>query len=222
MHVLELFAGSRSIGKAAMKQGLNNFSVDVKDFGGITLVKDVEELQPSDIPVIPDMIWAGIPCTSWSIAGISHHRRNGIEPISDFAHKSDRLLAKTLELINHYLELNPNLVWYIENPVGCLRKMPQMMGLPRATVNYCKYGDSRMKPTDIWSNNIYSLMNPDGWMPRPQCKNGNPHCHHQRAPRGSRTGTQGLKNNHERSKMPTELCDEIIVNLLTKNGCEVD
>ena len=42
------------------------------------------------------------------------------------------------------------------------------------------------------------------------CFNGNSNCHHQPAPRGSISGTQGLKGNYERSKIPQELCEEII------------
>ena len=33
---------------------------------------------------------------------------------------------------------------------------------------------------------------------------------HVAAPRGSQTGTQGLKGNYERSKIPKQLCEEII------------
>ncbi len=88
--------------------------------------------------------------------------------------------------------------------------MEFMIGIPKTTVWYCRYGDSRAKPTDIWSNNIANLFNPDGWMPRPQCFNGNKNCHHEEAPRGSRTGTQGLKDNYERSKIPYKLCYEIL------------
>jgi hypothetical protein len=54
------------------------------------------------------------------------------------------------------------------------------------------------------------MFNPTGWKPRPQCWNGNKRCHHEEAPRGSKTGTQGLKNNYERSKIPQELCEDII------------
>ena len=211
MKVLELYAGSRSIGKEAEKQGHEVFSVDITQFGNIDLVIDIELLTIEMLPFIPDMVWLGIPCTSWSLAGISSHRINGIEPISDFAKKSDRLLDHNLKLIDDLLKINKELVWYFENPRACLRKMPQMMGLPRVTVWYCTYGDKRAKPTDIWSNNIYNpLFNPKGWKARAQCWNGNKKCHHESAPRGSKTGTQGLKNNHERSKMPSELCSEII------------
>jgi hypothetical protein len=37
MNVLELFAGSRSIGKEAEKQGHNVFSVDIKELNDIEL-----------------------------------------------------------------------------------------------------------------------------------------------------------------------------------------
>ena len=48
------------------------------------------------------------------------------------------------------------------------------------------------------------------------CKNGQP-CH-EAAPRGSRTGTQGLKNNYERSKIPYLLTREIIETILHKEN----
>ena len=38
----------------------------------------------------------------------------------------------------------------------------------------------------------------------------NRHCHHESARRGARTGTQGKKGSYNRSKIPNELCKEII------------
>ena len=87
-----------------------------------------------------------------------------------------------------------------------MRKMPELIMIPRDTVTYCQYGDTRMKPTDIW-NNCFN------WRPKPACKNGDP-CH-ERAPRGSRTGTQGIKGYKNRSRIPRELCLEII------KACEI-
>lgn len=58
-----------------------------------------------------------------------------------------------------------------------------------------------MKPTDIWTNSTT-------WIPKPACKNGDK-CH-VAAPRGSRTGTQGVKGAYNRSKIPEQLCEEII------------
>ena len=79
--------------------------------------------------------------------------------------------------------------------------MDFMHGLPRYTVTYCQYGDTRMKPTDIWTNH----PNPQF---KPMCKNGDP-CH-DAAPRGSKTGTQGLKNSAERGVIPKGLCEHIV------------
>jgi site-specific DNA-cytosine methylase len=199
--VLELFAGSRSIGKAAEALGLQVFSSDLKSFEGIDYAVDVLEFDVKEVPFVPDVIWASPPCTTYSIAAISHHR-NGTEPKSDFAKKSDKMLEKIKELIDYYTSLNPSLLYYIENPRGMMRKMPVMRNYAfRHTVTYCQYGDERMKPTDIWTNNIR-------WTPRAACKNGMS-CHTP-APRGSRTGTQGLKNNYERSKIPQQLCLEVL------------
>ena len=76
-----------------------------------------------------------------------------------------------------------------------------MKDLPRYTVTYCQYGDERMKPTDIWTNHPKPNF-------KPMCKKGDP-CH-VKAPRGSKTGTQGRKNSVERSLIPKELCEYIV------------
>jgi len=205
MKVLELFAGSRSIGKAAESLGYDVFSSDVNDFDKIDYVVDILNFDIKKVPFKHDIIWASPPCTTYSIAAISHHRPKN-KPLSNFAIKSDLIVKKTLQIIK---ELNPN-KWYIENPRGLLRKQNFMIGLPKTTVWYCTYGDNRAKPTDIWSNNIRSLLNINGWQPRPECFNGNKNCHHEAAPRGSRTGTQGVKGNYNRSKIPNQLCLEIL------------
>ena len=195
MKVLELFAGSRSIGKAAEALGMEVFSVDLMPFDNIDLVKDLLEVNPNEIPFTPDIIWASPPCTSYSIAAIKHHRRGQVA-VSDTARTGDSLVLATLNLI----EIFKPKFWFIENPRGMLRKMDFMQDLKRDTVTYCQYGDFRMKPTDIWHRS--------NWEPRPMCKNGSS-CH-QAAPRGSSTGTQGLSNNYKRSQIPNELCLEIL------------
>lgn len=209
MKILELFAGSRSIGKQAEEIGMEVFSVDWQQFDGIDLAIDIEFLTPDMIPFVPDGIWISPDCTTYTIAAISHHR-NGTEPKSEYARKCDRVNINAISIINHFLEINPRMKFWIENPRGMMRKMPFMQEFERATITYCSYGDNRMKPTDIWSNNIHSLLNPNGWKPRPICHNGNKKCHHEPAPRGSKTGTQGKKGSYERSKIPEQLCFEIL------------
>jgi hypothetical protein len=205
-NLLELFAGSRSIGKIGEELEMNVYSVDWQMFEGINLTIDIEELEKEQIPFIPDIVWASPDCTTYSIAAISTHR-NGTEPKSNYAKKCDQVNRHFILLIKQYLEINPNLKFYIENPRGMLRKMPFMQEFKRHTVWYCQYGDDRAKPTDIWTNN-------ENWHPRPICKNGNKNCHHQSAPRGSKTGTQGKKGSYERSIIPKDLCYEILKSAL--------
>lgn len=206
MNVLELFAGSRSVGKVAESLGYNVFSSDINEFEGIDYAIDILEFDINKVPFTPDIIWASPPCTYFSVASIGKHWNKDHTPKSDNAMFGVKMVQKTIDIIK---ELSPK-KWYIENPRGKLRKLQVVKGLPRTTVWYCKYGDTRAKPTDIWTNNLYSLLNSDGWNPRPKCFNGNEKCHHESAPRGSRTGTQGLKGNYNRSKIPKELCIEIL------------
>ncbi len=206
MKILELFAGSRSVGRVAKARGHEVFSVDWHDYEGINLKIDIEQLKKHDIPFVPDVIWASPDCTTYTIAACSTHRINSIYPKTDYAKKCDAVNWRVLTLIQELLLDNPDLVYYIENPRGMMRKMPFMQNIPRYTIWYCQYGDTRAKPTDIWTNS-------KKWKPRPEChnfRNGIKHCHHQAAPRGSKTGTQGLKGSFDRSKIPTELCEEII------------
>lgn len=206
MKILELFAGTRSIGKAFEKRGHDVFSVEWdKKFQNIDLNADVGQLKAFDILEKfghPDVIWASPDCATFSIAAISHHRRKNpetgeLEPISEYAKFCDAVDQNVLRLIR---DLKPR-YWFIENPRGGMRKMSWMQGFPRYTVTYCQYGDTRMKPTDIWTNH----PNPQF---KPPCKNGSP-CH-QSAPRGSRGGTQGLIGSTARGIIPDALCNHIV------------
>ena len=212
LKILELFAGTRSIGKAFEAKGHEVFSVEWnKNFEDIDLYADILTVTAADILEKfgkPDIIWASPDCTTFSIAAISHHRRKNpetgnLDPVSEYAIFCDKVDQHVLELIE---ELNP-MFYFIENPRGGMRKMTWMQDLPRYTVTYCQYEldkpvtERRMKPTDIWTNH-----------PNPQfkamCKNGDP-CHAS-APRGAKTGTQGLRGSKERSIIPRMLCEHIV------------
>jgi len=216
--ILEVFAGSRSIGNKAEQLGMKVFSVDWEAFDKIDLVIDVEEMQIKDVPFIPDFGWFSPDCTTYTIAACSTHRTNSIEPKSDYAIKCDRVNQHFIELIKEWLSLNPDFIFFIENPRGMLRKMPFMQQFKRHTVWYCQYGDDRAKPTDIWTNS-------KTYIPRKMCRNykydkdGNiidRHCNHESARRGAKTGTQGKKGSYERSKIPEELCEEILKSIINK------
>lgn len=204
--MLELFAGTRSIGRAFESRGHEVYSVEWdKKFEDIDLYADIGTVTAEQILNDfghPDVIWMSPDCTSFSIAAISHHRRRNeetgnLDPVSDYAKFCDTVDQHCLDLIR---ELKPRF-YFIENPRGGMRKMTWMQGIPRYTITYCRYGDTRMKPTDIWTNH------PDPQF-KPPCRNGSP-CH-QAAPRGSKTGTQGLQNAMERSRIPDKLCQHIV------------
>ena len=110
--VLELFAGSRSIGSVADALGYEVFSVDWEDFDGIDLSIDIGDLKIDDIPFVPDIIWASPDCTTYTIAACSTHRTNSIEPKSEYAVKCDEVNQHWLGLIDEWLKLNPDMVYY--------------------------------------------------------------------------------------------------------------
>ena len=84
------------------------------------------------------------------------------------------------------------------------------MVLTIAVLAFVVYANADVYVVTDASNNIYSLFNQKGWMPKSECWNGNKNCHHEAAPRGSKTGTQGKKGSYERSKIPDALCIDIL------------
>jgi hypothetical protein len=120
-------------------------------------------------------------------------------PRTDVARTGAALVRKTRDLI---AALAPTF-YVIENPRARLRTLDLVDGLDRVTVWYCRYGETRAKPTDLWG------VFPPSWTPRPGCHNGNPD--HTPAPRGSRTGTQGGVDGDIAAKIPCQLATEIMV-----------
>lgn len=153
---------------------------------------------------VPDVVWASPDCTTYSVASLGTHRKKidgKLIPQTEYAEFCDRTNAHVVDMIKQMLTINPKLVYFIENPRGALRKMDFMADLPRYTVTYCQYGEERMKPTDVFSNH-----------PNPRFK---PPCHygdscHIPAPRGSRTGTQGIKGKLNKARIPAKLCEHIV------------
>lgn len=205
--MLDLFCGTKSMAKAFERAGWETYTVDWEEKFEPTLCCDVNTLTVDKIIELcggkPDFVHMSPDCSSYSVAAIFHHRRKNeetgeLEPITDYAKFCDKTNAYIIDLIVN--KLKPT-YWTIENPRAGMRKMGFVKDLPRYTVTYCKYGDSRQKPTDIWTN----IPNPNFL---PPCKPGSS-CH-ESAPRGSKTGTQGLKGSKERSVIPDRLCDYIV------------
>ena len=143
-----------------------------------------------------DIIWMSPPCTTLSMASGNTHWNKDRTPKTEQGKKGKEFLEVCWNVAKFCIKNNK--IFFIENPRARARWF-----LPveyRKTVWYCQYGDKRAKPTDIWTNLE--------WTPK-TCHNGNKECHHEPAPRGSKTGTQGLKGNKERSVIPPALFKEI-------------
>lgn len=200
MKTIELFAGTKSFSKVAQKRGYETFTTDHEEIDGQDLIADIRTLTKKDFPYQPDILWASPPCEGFSVAAIGKNWTVDHKPKTESARLALELVSHTLRLID---ELEPH-YWFIENPRGKLRRVFNEMWLMqhhgvRHTITYCQYGDTRMKPTDIWTNAPFD--------PRPMCKNGDS-CHVS-APRGSRTGTQGIKTYKDKSRIPPELFEDI-------------
>jgi hypothetical protein len=210
--LLELFCGTGGVSRSFRERGFRAYGVDWDERFDCEMHADIGALSADDVISLcggsPDVVWASFDCTTFSIAAIGHHRTRDADtgllyPKSEYAKACDRIDSHVTDLIR---ELGPT-YWFIENLVGGMRKATFTQGLPRFTTTYCQWeGDAgekpRMKPTDIWSNHPDLRLHP-----LPRCHNGDS-CH-EAAPRGSKTGTQGLKGHVERSRIPKGFTDHI-------------
>ena len=149
MKILELFAGTGSVGKVAKELGHEVISLD----------RDMEADIKTDIldwnyktyePNTFDLIWASPPCTEYSIA-----KTTGIRKIE----QANEIVKRTLEIIEYF---QPQF-FVVENPAtGLLKKQVFMSDIPFNDIDHCRYGLTYRKRTRLW-NNIYT------WTPRPLC-----------------------------------------------------
>ena len=159
--LLELFKGSGSVGKVAITVGYDVVSIDLDPIYTPDIETDILKWDykkfSKENNYIPDYIWASPPCNTfsplvWSRKPLIREIKTA-KPLTSEAVEGTNILYKTLEIINYFNKLNPNLCFCIENPRGMMRNDPNMMKLPyRSTTLYCYYGGKKFKPTDFWSN----------------------------------------------------------------------
>ena len=202
MRALELFSGTKSIGKSLQKLGCwEVVSLDFCDKFQPTICKNIMHWDYTCFPPGHfDFIWASPDCTEYSVA-----KTTGVRDLQ----KADDLVLKTLSILSYYRPL----YYAIENPAtGLLKTRGILDDWPWKDVTYCSYGTEYRKHTRIWTN----LGN--YWAPRPLCtrkcasciSNGGVHgASAQKGPSGGNDKTTDNFTRDQLYKIPEPLCDEL-------------
>ena len=202
MRLLELFAGTGSVGRAFRELGWEVVSLDIAaghDIQADVLTWDHTRYPPGHF----DCVHASPPCTEYSRA-----KTTGVRKLE----LADSILQRTLDIIAYF---EPT-AFIIENPyTGMMKDRPAMEAMEPflRVVTYCKYGMPYKKATSIWTNLHH-------WTPRPACCKASP-CEHledgvhpktaQRGP-GKLRGTARQCDKfslHDLYALPEQLYDEL-------------
>jgi len=160
MRLLELFCGTKSVGKVAQDR---NWEIISLDFNPKFDATHTEDILTWDYTIYPphhfDVIWASPDCRTWSFAtGGKYRRKDSIFGLNN-EHQAEATMGN--EMINKVIEILQYFqppVWYIENPRGLLTYYPpfnqflEEIGGKRGLVYYGNYGHGCPKPTHIWTN----------------------------------------------------------------------
>jgi hypothetical protein len=158
MKVLELFCGTKSVGKVCEKLGWEVISVDCNDKCNPTFCCDIKDFDYKQFCSEDfDMVWASPPCcyfskcrNSWIGKYVKKHNailtREQLE--LDLINEGLPPLNKALEIIEY---LKPR-YWFIENPQT--GRMKDYIGKDKnfIDVDYCRFGFEYKKRTRIWNN----------------------------------------------------------------------
>ncbi len=165
--LLELFKGTGSFGKAAAKKGWKVTSLDNEAKYNPDILVDITKWDYKNLGFIPDVITASPPCATFTNMALTGRKvfdpskparvrnKDTMKPLNDYGRLGDRILKKTIEIINYFRNKNPRLKWVMENPRGSMHRSPLMAALkPYETsiTYYCQYGDKRQKRTQFFNN----------------------------------------------------------------------
>ena len=202
--ILDLWCGTKSATAAFEDHGYEIVSVDINQKFNPTICKDILDVTVEELRALGpfDFGWASVECKVYSIANMAkRHWKMDSEgwaiPVTGDAKEMNERVKHTIALLSILCPC-----WVVENPRAMLRKQKFMQNIERQTITYCTYGDSRMKPTDLWGKF------PQYWVARTMCKPESS-CHDS-APRGSNhSGTNALSY-EERIQVPYALGESLL------------
>lgn len=161
--LLELFSGTKSVGRVFEKAGWDVLAVDNSEVRSPDVCASLLDwdYRSALTPTLPTALWASPPCTTWSLATQKHRQLPDLAPRTLLAVEAELLVWRTLEIV-HYLTAEHErrgtaFHWAIENPQGRLRHFSPMQALPRASVDYCMLGRPYRKRTDVWTSTPEAL-----------------------------------------------------------------
>ena len=193
-HLLELFSGTGSVGRAFRERGWHVTSVDIDMKFLPTICCDVLELEADAVLEHGnvDLLWASPPCTQYSCARTTA--------------RTPRDLIGADAMVRKVLDLADSLFCYylIENPhSGLLKTRDVVLGIPMQVLDYCRYGAPYRKRTSIWTNSDFVPARP---LCEKDCLASDGKKHTRRAQRSG----PGYRNTlEELYHIPPELCNEI-------------
>jgi hypothetical protein len=166
LNALELFCGEGIVTQEFCERKYNVKSLDIDPNSYAMMVVDIRKATYEDIGFVPDFIWASPPCTTCTNLAGGHHRniRKGQFEKTQEAHDHNLLFAQMMYIMNWAKSKNPHLIVVIENPRGQMQYMPMMkefmdtFDLSQATVDYCAFGRSDKKPTNLWTNVSFCIF----------------------------------------------------------------
>ena len=196
--ILHLFCGTGSLHKPFAENGWDVSALDI-DPRNATIVQDIRTWDYSQEPT-PDVIWAGCPCEQYSCANTRGKRNLAL---------ADSLVAKTCEIIQHFLGRNCAVLWFVENPDSSMlwRRAVSLPLRPQVRFDACSYGA-------LWRKRTRIATNAD-WLPRVLCDpKVCPACvlgkHQKTAQRGPQKGRVGESCSlDELHGYPRQFCEEI-------------
>lgn len=188
---VDFFSGLGGFSQAFRDRGWNVFTVDIDERFEPTLCSDIMDVEPRQLPHRADVVLMSPPCNCFSIASVSKHWNRDKTP-KETAEKSIGYVKRALWLKD---QLEPDF-WVLENPRGMLQ---HVLGRPRLTFYQAMFGTRGQKATQFWGNI------PDAFVSYVLYRQKVKDFTWEKAPRGSKTGTQGIKDRAERAKIPYEL-----------------